>query len=1462
MVEPPPASELRTSLDRLGRGLLSVGSAVAPVVGGVAASVGSAVAESAERLIDETAQRLPRYSAAFLREQMANKRRLLTELSETCFQLGLVEEDHRSDRDAIALLEQRVAAAVSELEELRGRLELSEQSLRSSRLETERLRTALSRVLVELGQDEEDSLAGVEHAVDVIRSVRSLVERRGGRSLAEDLSAQLRDLRGLQELTGQELVREVMLGLLEKAGEETAGSTGPGDLLALVGLVRRRVESMAEERGVLRDAQRRAEVEEAARREAEAVLKRREEALLAALGREEQLRRSLEHRVHEMELMRSNAEARFDSVLRELEHMKVDQAVQSVKSEESSLLLDRLEQQMLDLAEARSEVSEQRRRVKESEGVVQDIQCQMDEKERSLVKALERESCLQEELRISLISKRTEEEAKIELSQRVAALETDYTELMLAMEQALVVEQQKDNLLQKLKSELETALISTQSLKACEKDLRASLAAAIESRDDALSKLESSRSELEGSLTEIRVFVAREIEIQQLFSAAIISSSTCSSTDILSLVSAFLLENKSIHAQLDQSKIRINQLTSLREKLEEELRDREFRRNEDIDAIKELQSSLHQLEIDHEREVNELKGDVGRLERSLNSMEIRNKDLGAELARLVEKNVETCSLMEREINDRDNKLLELEAEVTILRDKFIALQDAHAVLEQENYLLQTDKRDLGLTVARIVATVTMQYNDEEITRLVQSNDIITTAAVEDLITVLERKLGMFQESNMTLIESAKPDLEELQTRLNEAQSFLSIATQQRQRSDADCFRLRKAFRESQQRVQDAVQENFRLKEEIRMCRQELLERKAELSHLEDQCSASKNEAIVALETLGRERECATQLRNELLASEDVVIQIKSEYAALLTINSTLTAELARSRSDIEEISGRLVIAVSALNDERSLCSSLRITGESQLMLQSDLEERLRQMQMKIEDHEIKQKLAEDSFFEELNSLRTTNSELASELCDATRALQVLKDSYEQLMEVAKEADTDNEELKRALCKAEEEITDRDCLLRESEKRLAEWGVITDGLKQEMAIVCESSRCREKELHDSWNENELLRAEWMALKGELEIAVERLNEVAQAKNRIQLDTDGFNSNILGKLEQEKLSLEKLCTEKQAELDRRESALASISSLLSGLLDMDDVQIDARSGRFDVLVPKIEGALQKLIAFPKAESAAVNLNKEPELLEKLEISALKTSKLELEYAAILSERNEMECRIQDLLLALKAQNDALATVEEVEASILSEKKQLERYCAEAEAKAIDAIEKRIAFEQETVVKVQELRDEIISLEDEVTSLRSVISEHRVGAASGYAAYVSFSEEGDRVDRFTSWVEDIISVSLDSHEALTVAFAQDIHIHNDLMAVAAGLKTAVVEKLSKGLRAKLRCLRKVSDIMHHLHDKLLTSPWGHVTVRFKPVIAAHESFALKDLRITTYDEKQNRYVKSPLISLMSES
>ena len=1355
----PLPAELRASLDSLGRGLLTVGSAVAPVVSavapvvsGVAASVGAAVSDSAERLIDETAQRLPRYSAAYLREQMANKQRLLTELSETCVQLGAFEAEHRSDRHLIADLEERFQRAAGELEAVRAERD-------TAVVEAEVLRDLLAADRraheSELGRLR-DSLAAQQnwHRERLLRSEETLHSWRGA---VEGLRSQLLRLQA------------------ELGGVRTEAGQSEDEWSECVAAAQSVVE------GVL--------------------------AARALLGRGggggglvEDLRVSLE----EAELERVRAEELLRAELQTLLGGN-DPGTHLTLSE----MVGRIRQRMLaDAALKESGLDHER-----------------ENQSRQLLEASEELNRLREELRTALAGRHSEEQEKLRLLQRIGSLEAEYAELTAAMEEALVVEQRKDALLRHMKaehdkataeqpriitasesreavgselqsslSELERALAEVAAARAREEELRASLA---ESREAAGSELQSSRSELERALAEVAASRAREEELRASLAAA---------TECREELS---LEATALRDSLRKSLSKFEQLSSVHEKLIEEVREHESRHEDDAAAVEILRCRVIEIAADHEGETAFLNQRIVELQRAVQSLEIRNQDLGSELARLVGESRVAITLLEAEISDKESRLQTIEAEMSPPQRNGSA-RILNPSLRSDCTRQEAMMADLASITRLLVAGSSLLPQDIhgamnplgtfENGIVSQEEEIdLPLQDVEELLSAI--RLTDEENSVEKSVLDMANGIRDLAALLSDVKGSLRGLLRQKRRSDSDCLRLRSRCRELEHRVS--------------LLRAEVLDGEALRSDL-----ASANQS------LAEERERGRRLGVDLEVAEAVLEDLKSEHAALVLANSELDAEVAKLTSLSKDISKRLSDTECLLIEERQVSSSLRTMIESQALNQSVCEDQVNLTSARSDDE---REVSEVQSLQP-HEIEELNQDLANQLEEQRRALQVLRESHEQLVLVANDADRDNLMLKEALRQAQERVADRDGLLAESERRLAEWSVLAADLKREMTSSYED---REELLRLGRSESEQLRVEWTALSGEQDLGQHKAEPPP--------------------VRAEQRRLEEECSRQQAELDRLRAASAMLLRQLGVAAETANSRNEDSSALVDIeswsaleTLPRIESLIDKLKARALPESWLIDAAKMSEVKEKLELSALKISKLELEHESLLSERNEMQQRTHELLQALNAQSDALAAAESMEALVLSR-------CEEAEARAAAAVNARLEFELKTATLVRQLRAANARLEDEVAALRKLVTLETSLADSGgdVALHVAHPE-------LVKWLDGVISVSIDCQEALTVAIATDIHTNNDAMADSAAAKSTH-ERLSRGLGLRLRSLILASETMRRLHSELLAAPWRPGSEGGDAIIAAHEATALREIPVVVFDAALGRCARSTLSAVV---
>ena len=735
----PLPVELRASFDRLSRGLQSVGhavapvvSVVAPVVGEVAASVGAAVSDSAERLIDETAQRLPRYSAAYLREQMANKQRLLTELSQTCVQLGVCEAEHRSDRHIIADLEQRFARMADEL----GTAQV-ERDAAAAEVEVLRDLLAADRKTheAELGRLR-DALGAQQswHRERLLRSEEALHSWRGA---GETLRSQLLLLQS--ELGGA--------GTASDHGEDRWSECFP-DAQVVVDSVRamRALLGCGCGGGLVEDL--RASLEEA--------------------------RRQREAREHVGTVLRGLS-AELLSLLEGDEALPTEDVVKPSDHGGHFALFEIIGGLREKLVAAAAVLDGPR-----SEGAMGASDetgspwatSQDKDKAEQHPDAMKTVARLRVELRAALVSSQSAEREKLQLARRIGALETEYGELTAAMEEALVVEQQKDALMRKMKfelelaraekqtqlianesreasaselqSQLERALAEVAAVRAREEELRASLAAATESRESSASELQSSRFELERALSEAAAVRAREEELRASLAAASESREALASELQLSRseMERALAEMAAVRVIEEQLRASLAAATESREISSSELQSQLDRTLSEAAAVRareeELRATLAAAFESRESSASELQSSRSELERALAEMAVvraREEELRASLAVATESREISASKLQSQLDQALAEVAAVRAREEELRASLAAATESREASASE---LQSSRSELERALAEVAA---VRAREEELCDLRCSS----MANIDQVTSLREKLIEEFRE---------------------------------------------------------------------------------------------------------------------------------------------------------------------------------------------------------------------------------------------------------------------------------------------------------------------------------------------------------------------------------------------------------------------------------------------------------------------------------------------------------------------------------------------------------------------------------------------------------------------------------------------------------------------------------------------------------------------------------------------
>jgi chromosome segregation ATPase len=446
---------------------------------------------------------------------------------------------------------------------------------------------------------------------------------------------------------------------------------------------------------------------------------------------------------------------------------------------------------------------------------------------------------------------------------------------------------------------------------------------------------------------------------------------------------------------------------------------------------------------------------------------------------------------------------------------------------------------------------------------------------------------------------------------------------------------------------------------------------------------------------------------------------------------------------------------------------------------------------------------------ELSHERVAGEQLICELDAMEASLRQMSSTNKQLADLVQSVDDDNLHLKQSLEDCQMELSEKETLLREYAAKLSDWDTVEERLRQDMATMYETSRDREAELLESWGENEQLRLEWQGLRSELEQCVSDLETSKSDKEslaaRIQQLELEIKENSNGLQAQKPISRQP--DDSKAEITRLENALQSVSQMVSRMLSDQShsttLSLELINSSTEVVVPQEHNAdiVRKLV------------------------------KLEGDFASTIRERDDLSARLQDMLLALKTQSDALMAADEMMVARDKEKERLRAFCAEAESKAIDVMESRISFERSAVKTIQDLQCRVKDLQ-----VRAEVSTPK--------------KVGDRSLQkgVLRWQDELVGMSLNAHEALTLAFAEEVITSNETLSITADT-TRLSSIISRGLRFKLKGLKTISECLRQLHDRLVQAPWTTDQTHVEPIIASHESMALGELHVTLFDDRLNR-------------
>lgn len=157
VLQPPTPADLTRIMALMGSNLLTVGSIVGHQAADVAVVMGAAVAVQAERVLTNTSEIVPRYSNQDMKRVITRKNALLGELSESCLQLGIMQDKEREMASLIqelntkeADLQERQLSEHYRANVLEDQLSGLKEDVKNEELRTEALRGRLEAIRLEL----------------------------------------------------------------------------------------------------------------------------------------------------------------------------------------------------------------------------------------------------------------------------------------------------------------------------------------------------------------------------------------------------------------------------------------------------------------------------------------------------------------------------------------------------------------------------------------------------------------------------------------------------------------------------------------------------------------------------------------------------------------------------------------------------------------------------------------------------------------------------------------------------------------------------------------------------------------------------------------------------------------------------------------------------------------------------------------------------------------------------------------------------------------------------------------------------------------------------------------------------------------------------------------------------------------------------------------------------------------
>ncbi|MFH4974626.1 hypothetical protein AB6A40_001335 [Gnathostoma spinigerum] len=323
-------------------------------------------------------------------------------------------------------------------------------------------------------------------------------------------------------------------------------------------------------------------------------------------------------------------------------------------------------------------------------------------------------------------------------------------------------------------------------------------------------------------------------------------------------------------------------------------------------TLQKLRDDMEDARNEAEKEIQKWKNDSYAARSELKTLEGSNTSLKSQLNAATER----CDILNKTVNDLNNKLREQSATIRRLEEELADLKSAAAVRES----------DLESALHR-VTTLEEQYSNlqiehsktrSELDRLLRENDVLkaTNVTQESELERLRKKISQYEvtiKEQKNTIDHIKAERDHLQNAFREKAKLADHLTQLSQTFDAKLNKMRQDLQDTSDKLIAADAERTALRSELTKLQQELQfgkdqmvrktdEYQSALEELSNSHRQAEDGRLNALQELEQKKYELADLKSRYENMEQRLISLQQEYITADRERDTLTDALRRFHS--------------------------------------------------------------------------------------------------------------------------------------------------------------------------------------------------------------------------------------------------------------------------------------------------------------------------------------------------------------------------------------------------------------------------------------------------------------------------------------------------------------------------------------------------------------------------------------